>query len=476
VTATESPATTERGTPTARRIPAAFDKARAEDRTALIPFVTIGYPTLARSEDWALALVRGGADLIEIGVPFSDPLADGTTVQRTSQVALQNGVTLADAVAMVRRLRQQHGVTIPILFMGYVNPMLQYGLERLAADSAAAGLDGFIVPDLPAEESDELMEACRRHGLDLVYLLAPTSTDERIAEVARRASGFIYCVSLTGVTGQRAALPDLTTYLGRVRARTNVPIAIGFGVSTPEHVRQVGAVADGAVVASAMINFLDTVPADVQPAAAEQFVRGLRGEAAFPPETGLTPSAPAGQTDLPEQPDERPLPDRAMTAHDPNRTSACRGIRGATTVESNTSEDIQEATTDLLEAMIRLNDIAPEDVVSAFFTTTPELTASFPALAARDMGWAEVPLLCAHEMNVPGALPGVVRILLHINTSRTPKEIKHVYLRDARVLRPEWAYDDARLAEILGRRVASSTTTDRPARTAGPRSRSGGSR
>ena len=133
------------------RVADAFARARAEGRTAIIPFVTAGYPTPERSEEWVLAMVRGGADLIEIGVPFSDPLADGTTVQRTSQAALRHGVTLADAVAMVRRLREQHGVSIPILFMGYFNPMLQYGLEKLARDSAAAGVDGYIVPDLPAE-------------------------------------------------------------------------------------------------------------------------------------------------------------------------------------------------------------------------------------------------------------------------------------------------------------------------------------
>ena len=142
-----------------------------------------------------------------------------------------------------------------------------------------------------------------------------------------------------------------------------------------------------------------------------------------------------------------------------NRPSACRGIRGATTIESNTSEDILEATTDLLDAMIRLNAIAPDDVVSAIFTTTPEITAAFPALAARDLGWTEVPLLCGHEMNVPGALRGVVRILLHVNTPRTPAEIRHVYLREARALRPEWAYDDEQLSRILGRAVTASASS-----------------
>ena len=443
------------GSTPSSRVAGAFSRTRAEGRTAVMPFVTAGYPTLERSEEWVLALVRGGADLIQIGVPFSDPLADGATVQRTSQLALRHGVTLADAVAMVRRLREQHGVSVPILLMGYFNPMLQYGLEELARDSAAAGVDGYIVPDLPAEESDELLDVCRQHGLDLVFLLAPTSTDERIAAVAERASGFVYCVSLTGVTGQRAALPDLRPYLARVRARTDLPLAIGFGVSTPEHVRQVGEVADGAVVASALINFLDTVPDADQLMAAEQFVRGLRGEAPFPPQGSVQPATRATV-----ETDERDT--QGDTVPEPETTGrpyvACRGIRGATTVETNTSEDILEATTDLLDAIIRLNDIAAEDVVSAIFTTTPEITASFPAMAARELGWTDVPLLCAHEMAVPGSLRGVVRILLHVNTTRTPSEIRHVYLRAAGALRPEWAYDDAELAQILGRMTAAPKT------------------
>jgi monofunctional chorismate mutase len=339
--------------------------------------------------------------------------------------------------------------------MGYFNPMLQYGLEELARDSAAAGVDGYIVPDLPAEESDELLEACRRHGLDLVFLLAPTSTDERIAAVAERASGFVYCVSLTGVTGERAALPDLRAYLARVRARIDLPLAIGFGVSTPDHVRQVGEVADGAVVASALINFLDTVPDADQPVAAEQFVRGLRGEAPFPPQVADQSRTRATMESDGPHAQEDSVPEPATSGHG---YVACRGIRGATTVETNTSEDILEATTDLLDAIIRLNDIASEDVVSAIFTTTPEITASFPAMAARELGWTDVPLLCAHEMAVPGSLRGVVRILLHINTTRAPSEIRHVYLRAAGALRPEWAYDDAQLTQILGR-VATTPDT-----------------
>jgi len=451
VTATIITPTHENGDTSGGQVEAAFARARAEGRTAVIPFVTVGYPSLERSEEWLLGVIRGGADLVEIGIPFSDPLADGTTVQRTSQLALQNGARLAHALEMTQRLRSEHGVTVPILFMSYVNPMLQYGFERLAADCADAGVNGFIVPDLPAEESDDLLEACRAHGLDLVYLLAPTSTDARIEAVAERASGFIYCVSLTGVTGQRDALPDLSQYLGRVRVRTTVPIAVGFGVSTPEHVRQIGEVADGAVVASAMINYLDSLSESEQQAAAEAFVRSLRGEsvalATSQPAVEDTTLAPA----IVEPEDEDTVPDTEMHVRKVSRPVACRGIRGASTVLTNTAEDIIEATTDLLEALIRLNDIEPQDVVSAIFTTTPELTAAFPALAARGLGWTEVPLLCAHEMNVPGALEGVVRILLHVNTPRAATQIKHVYLRDAGALRPEWAYDEARLTEVLGR-------------------------
>ena len=201
---------------------------------------------------------------------------------------------------------------------------------------------------------------------------------------------------------------------------------------------------DGAVIASAMINFLDTAPQAEQATVAERYVRGLRGEEEFPPVVSASEEVASTATLA------TPVSRDNVNA---SQTVLCRGVRGATTIESNTAEDILEATTDLLEALIRLNDIQPEDVVSAVFTTTPELTAAFPALAARKLGWTEVPLLCAHEMSVPGALEGVIRILLHINSPRSAAEIRHVYLRDARALRPEWALTDAELAEALGRPV-----------------------
>jgi tryptophan synthase alpha chain len=257
------------------RIAAAFAACKAQNRAALIPYVTGGYPTLAKTEELLPALVAGGADLIEVGIPFSDPLADGTTVQHASQVALEQGTTLADCLEVVRRARAG-GIAVPIVFMGYTNPFYQYGLERLAHDAAEVGVDGFIVPDLPVEESDEFLEPFRAARRDLILLVAPTSTDARIKAVAARASGFIYCVSLTGVTGARDRLADeLPAYIARVRGLTELPLAIGFGISTPEHVRQASALADGVVVASALINHLDRLPPEEQVAAATAFVRQL---------------------------------------------------------------------------------------------------------------------------------------------------------------------------------------------------------
>lgn len=263
--------------PEPSRIAAVFARCRTENRAALMPFVTAGYPSLAMSEELVLALVAGGADLIEIGVPFSDPLADGATVQRTSQIALANGTNLTDCLDLVRRLRREHDVQVPIMLMGYFNPFLQFGLDLLATESAAAGVDGFIIPDLPIEESDEVIAALRAHERDLILMVAPTSTERRIHDVAARASGFIYCVSLTGVTGARDQLAgNLEGYIGRIREVTDVPLAVGFGISRPEHVRQVSAIADGVVVASALLNHLDRFPEAEQPAAATAFVRELR--------------------------------------------------------------------------------------------------------------------------------------------------------------------------------------------------------
>lgn len=260
------------------RIADTFARCKAEGRTALMPFVTAGYPTMEISEQTIHAAMEAGADLMEIGTPFSDPIADGTTVQRTSQVSLNNGTRLKDCIALVRRVRAD-GVDIPLMLMGYFNPVVKYGLDRYIADAAEAGVDGFIIPDLPIEESDRVREAARAKGIDLIYMAAPTTTESRLEQIGEKGSGFVYCVAVTGVTGARESLSaSLGDYLARVRQHTDLPLAVGFGISTPEHVAEVGTVADGAIVASAMINYTDAFPLEDQPKQAARFVRYLKGE------------------------------------------------------------------------------------------------------------------------------------------------------------------------------------------------------
>lgn len=264
---------------TTSRIADTFARLKDEDKTALMPYHTAGYPTLEMSKQIIRALVDAGADMVEIGVPFSDPLADGPSVQRTSQIALDNGTRLPDCIQLVRQLRAE-GVTAPFLLMGYYNPIVKYGVERYVADCADAGVDGFIVPDLPAEESKTLRDACMTHGRDLIFMVAPTSTDSRLADAAAHGSGFLYCVSVKGVTGARETMSDtLGEYIEHVRSHTDLPLGIGFGISKPEHVTQVGNIAQGAIVGAALINALDAVADEEKPAAAGRFVRFLRGEA-----------------------------------------------------------------------------------------------------------------------------------------------------------------------------------------------------
>ncbi|HXG36387.1 MAG TPA: tryptophan synthase subunit alpha [Dehalococcoidia bacterium] len=251
------------------RIQETFATLRARNETGLIAFLTAGYPDLQATLRLVPALIEGGADIIELGIPFSDPLADGTTIQRASYHALQQGVTPADCLALVSNLRQA-GVEKPLVLMGYYNPILAYGTEAFARAAAEAGADGLIVVDLPAEESSELVSPCRQHGLDFVPLVAPTSTDSRIAAIAKIASGFIYCVSVTGVTGARQELPaDLHQLIARVRAHTPLPIAIGFGISRPKHFQKVRGLADAAVIGSAIIQEIDSA----EPSQREQRVR-----------------------------------------------------------------------------------------------------------------------------------------------------------------------------------------------------------
>lgn len=258
------------------RIAAAFEAVRREQRAALMPYFTLGYPDRQTSLAIVTAISRAGADLIELGIPFSDPLADGPTIQRSTQIALEAGANLAGCLEMVAELRRM-SVVQPLILMGYFNPILAYGLERFVAQAAEAGADGFIIPDLPPEEAGELEAACQAHGLALVYLVAPTSTPDRLAQAARRTRGFLYLVSLTGVTGARASLPpDLRAFVERVRAqaRPDLPLALGFGISTPEQAAAVGGLVEGVIVGSALIEAVSGVTDPA--AAAARFVAKLK--------------------------------------------------------------------------------------------------------------------------------------------------------------------------------------------------------
>ncbi|MBX7135991.1 MAG: tryptophan synthase subunit alpha [Fimbriimonadaceae bacterium] len=236
-------------------IAARFAGLKSKGDKALVLFVTAGDPALDQLPEVLLALQEGGADLIEVGIPFSDPIADGPTIQASSQRALDRGVTPRQVLETLASVRLE----VPVVLMGYLNPILRIGSERFADMAAKAGASGTIVSDLTPEESDEWRDVSRRYGLDNVFLVAPTSTDERIQIAADRASGFVYAVSRTGVTGaQQSAPPEVADLVGRIRARTNLPVCVGFGISTPEHVRMVCEVADGAVVGSWLVDFLAT--------------------------------------------------------------------------------------------------------------------------------------------------------------------------------------------------------------------------
>lgn len=258
---------------TLTRIEAAF-----EHRPAFMPYFPLGFPTVEASVDVIEGLARGGADLIEVGLPFSDPLADGPVIQRATQVALQNGMTVARGLQAVAELRRRE-VSIPLVLMGYYNPMLAYGLARLAAEAAQAGADGFIVPDLPPEEAAELEAALGEHGLPLVRMLAPTTPPERAARVLAGAKGFAYLVSLTGVTGARSEVAaGLEAFVARTREMAaGLPLCVGFGISTPEQAGAVGRLADGIIVGSACVKALEHAadPAREAEAFARRFREGV---------------------------------------------------------------------------------------------------------------------------------------------------------------------------------------------------------
>jgi len=241
------------------RIGARFEKRRGAGKPAFVAFLTAGDPSLDRTVEAAHELDRAGVDVLELGVPFSDPLADGPVIQRASERALARGVTLPRVLETVERIRE--GSELPLLLFSYYNPLLQHGLARLAREAKAAGVDGVLVTDLPPEEAGEWVAAARAADLDTVFLASPTSPPERLLRVAEASRGFVYAISRTGVTGERQSLSeDARPLVERLRGLTQVPVALGFGLSSPEQVREAAAVADGVVVGSALVRFLEEHP------------------------------------------------------------------------------------------------------------------------------------------------------------------------------------------------------------------------
>ena len=257
------------------RIDATFQQLRRRKKKALIPYLTVGFPSVALLPALVRAMVEAGADLIELGVPFSDPLADGPTIQAASSWALRQGVTPGRVIRSVENLRRR-GIEVPLVLMTYYNPVFRYGVKAFCRDCSTAGVDGLIVPDLPPEEADELRQSARSRGLDAIFLAAPTSPGERLRRIARASSGFVYDVSLTGVTGARNGLPPgLEGHVRMLRGMTTLPVCVGFGISDGPQVRLVTRVADGAIVGSALLNVIGKSARDPVKQAAS-FIRKLK--------------------------------------------------------------------------------------------------------------------------------------------------------------------------------------------------------
>src|SRR3981189_2637385 len=252
---------------TQTRISRRFAELRASGELGLVAYITAGDPSLDATLEFVLALAEAGADIIELGVPFSDPLADGPTIQRASERALKSGATLAGVIDLVRRIRQTSQV--PLVLFSYYNPILQMGLEKFARAASEAGADGVLATDLTPEESTDYRRILAVHHLDTIFLGAPTSTDERLTKIAAVSSGFLYLISRTGVTGAKDVLPDdLPSLLRRARNVTQLPIAVGFGISLPGHVSVLGGLADAAVVGSALVSEIENAKSvDAAPAA-----------------------------------------------------------------------------------------------------------------------------------------------------------------------------------------------------------------
>lgn len=259
------------------RISRRFADCRFRGKPALVAYLTAGDPAPGRTVELALALERGGADVLELGVPFSDPIADGPVIQRASDRALRAGTTVARVLEIATEIRRRS--EMPILLFSYMNPLLRFGFDRLGEEAARRGIDGCLLTDLSVEEAAEPVAQLRAHGLDTVFLAAPTSTGRRLKLVAEYSSGFVYVVSRTGVTGEQDAVAEgVAPLVEKIRALTPLPVAVGFGVSRAEHVRAIGAYADGAVVGSALMRVVEEHGADADlPARLEAFTRSLTG-------------------------------------------------------------------------------------------------------------------------------------------------------------------------------------------------------
>jgi tryptophan synthase alpha chain len=273
-----------------RRIEIKFAELKSRGERALIPFVTAGDPDLQTTLKILFALDQGGADCIELGIPFSDPTADGPTIQRSSERALKNGLSLPAIFHLVKKFRKKSQV--PLILFGYFNPVFHHGLERFCREAAKAGVDGLLCVDLPPEESRDLKRWTDAEGLDLIFLLSPTSDDARIREVARIGRGFIYYVSVTGVTGARRSFDErLRSQVGRVRRATSLPIGVGFGISTPEQAAWVAGFADAVVVGSALVDKIEQAKTSAAKARqAGAFIAKLKramGESARPNHRGV---------------------------------------------------------------------------------------------------------------------------------------------------------------------------------------------
>jgi len=258
------------------RISNRFAELRASGELGIVAYITAGDPTLEATLHFVLALAEAGSDVIELGVPFSDPLADGPTIQRASERALKAGASLAGVLDLVRRIRQSS--QIPLVLFSYYNPILQMGLEKFASAASSAGADGVLATDLTPEESEDYRRILAAHRLDTIFLGAPTSTDERLAKIAACSAGFLYLISRTGVTGAKDALPDdLPALLRRARSVTQLPIAVGFGISLPGHVSVLGGLADAAVVGSALVSEIERAPSvEAAAAALGERIRALK--------------------------------------------------------------------------------------------------------------------------------------------------------------------------------------------------------